>query len=186
MQIIRQKQWTPEELAKAGFRYHARKRQIVMARILQPHEAPKTIVTPWDTLVAPAGYVICYEPGDTVWPSLEDYHQWPVAPTIFRQTYARWGGRGWQPTPAEAHLVALGCKPFYKFAGVWAKMLTEPTTIQTLESPEPVVVPPGVWVSIGVEGEPYTMSDWNFTSRYKLSEPPPSVMKRVLKFFARR
>jgi hypothetical protein len=185
-EVIRQKRWTKQELVDSGFRYYARKKQIVMARMLPPEEAPMTIVTPWDTLVATAGYVICYEPGDVVWPSLEDYPHWPVQPRHFRETYARWSDKTWRPSPTEAHLMKLGCKPFYKFAGVWAKRLNQETMVQTLESPEPVPLPRGVWLAIGIEGEPYSLADKAFRSRYDISQPDDGLVKKLINFLRSR
>lgn len=182
MKIIKQRAWSREELVAQGFQYHTRKKQLVMARELPASEAPQTIVTAWDTLVAEAGYIICYDPGDVVWPNLEDYMHWPVEPKIFKETYAEWREAGWTPSETEAHLMSLGCKPFYKYAGVWAKKLNESATVQTLESPEPVDVPPGVWVSIGVEGEPYAVSDRTFVDRYQLPEPSPNLIRRIINF----
>jgi hypothetical protein len=184
--IIRQRRWSKEELVARGFRYHRRRKQVVMARELPAKEAPLTIATPWETLVAQAGYMICYEPGDVVWPALEDYISWPVEPAIFRETYAEWDEPDWEPGKTEAHLMSLGCKPYYKFSGVWAKKLTKETVVQSIESPEPVTVPPGAWVSIGVEGEPYSVTDRTFYNRYEEMETTPSLIRRVIAFLRRR
>jgi hypothetical protein len=186
MDVLKQKRWTREELVARGFRYHHRKKQVVMARELPPEEAPLKIVTAWDTLIAEAGYMICYEPGETVWPALDDYMSWPVEPTIFRETYAEWDEKDWTPTPAEARLITLGCKPYYKFAGIWAKKLTKETAVQSMESPEPAKIPPGVWVGIGVEGEPYSVSDRTFHARYEAEQPTPSLIRRVIRFLRQR
>lgn len=186
MKVIKKRKWTKEELIAHGFRYHARKKQLVMARVLPRAEAPKTIVTAWDTLVAQAGHIICYDPGDMVWPALDDYYHWPVEPRIFKETYRPWDEPGWKPSPPEKRLMGLGCKPFYKVVGVWAKKLTEETFVQSLESPEPVRLPPGVWVSIGVEGEPYSMSERNFRSRYESVETGSPIVRRIIDFFRRR
>jgi hypothetical protein len=185
--VIKQRKWTEAELVAHGFRYYPRKKQIVMARKLLAPEAPKTIETAWDTLVAEAGFMICYEPGDMVWPGLEDYAHWPVAPDIFEKTYHAWDETNWVPTPPEAHLMSLGCKPYYKFTGVWAKKLAQDTFVQSLESIEPVSVPAGVWLGIGVEGEPYPIAERTFASRYDLLEQSEStVIRRVIDFFRRR
>ncbi len=184
--VIRQKKWTKEELVARGFQYHNRRKEVVMARELPAEEAPLTIVTPWDTLIAQAGYMICYEVGDVVWPALEDYHHWPVEPRIFRESYVPWDEPDWKPSPAAARLMELGCKPFYKVTGVWAKKLAEATPVQSLESKEPVVIPPGVWLNIGVEGEPYSVSDHTFSRRYEEAKPNPSLIRRIIRFFRQR
>ncbi len=186
MQVIKKKKWSKEDLIAHGFQYHERKKQLVMARVLPPDEAPKTIVTAWDTLVAQAGYVICYDPGDVVWPALDDYNHWPCEPYIFRDTYRPWDEPDWKPSPTEAHLMSLGCKPCYKVTGVWAKKLTEETFVQSIESPRPVRVPPGVWIGIGIEGEPYAMSDRSFRSRYQMVDTNPPLVQRIIDFFRRR
>lgn len=165
--IIRQRQWTPEELKAAGFRQYARKKQVVMVRQLPPEEAPLTIETTWDSLVAPAGYMICYDPGKVAWKALEDFDHWPCEPSIFDINYRAWDQPDWKPTPPEAALLRLGCKPFYKIQGVWAKRLAQPVRVQSMESQMPTTVPAGAWLVIGTEGEPYSMSERAFTTRYE-------------------
>jgi hypothetical protein len=85
---------------------------------------------------------------------------------LFRQTYRQWDEPDWKPNAAENHLMENGCRPFYKAVGVWAKRLRKSAYVQSLESPEPVLVPPGRWLCIGTEGEPYNMNDGNFRTRY--------------------
>lgn len=72
----------------------------------------------WDTLVARAGYIIAYVAGDTVKSALDDYEPRPIEPHIFAKTYKPWDDARWKPSNIERHLLALGCKPFYKVAGV--------------------------------------------------------------------
>lgn len=165
--IIRQREWKDEELRAAGFRHYRRKKEVVMARRLPPEEAPLVIETAWDTLVANAGYMICYDPGDIVWPKLEDYDHWPCEPTIFEHNYRPWDTKNWWPTPPEAQLLKLGCKPYYKVQGVWAQRLAQPVMVQSLESPTPTTVPAGAWLVIGADGDPYSMSERAFTRRYE-------------------
>src|SRR5262249_40379849 len=118
---------------------------------------------------AVAGYMICYDAGDGhVRSALDDYHHWPVEPRIFLKTYRKWDNKDtWQPNPAEKHLMKLGCNPFFKFAGVWAKRLKKPTWLQSLESVEPILMPVGGWVTIGIEGEPTSMTEAEFRKRYR-------------------
>jgi hypothetical protein len=165
--IIRQQAWTQDQLQGLGFIQYERFKQLVMARRLPPSEAPKTIKTSWgDTLTAQAGYVICYTPGEVVRASLDEYEHWPVEPFIFRQTYRAWKDLEWHPTPAEAALYNLGCKPCYKQANIWAKLLTEDLFIQSLEHRQPVRVEKGLVLAIGTQGEPYAMSLQSFRERY--------------------
>jgi hypothetical protein len=164
--VIRQRAWTHEELRRHGFRYYACRKRVTLARRLPPEEAPKVIYTPWDTIIAQAGYYILYQPGETVQDNLDDYAPRPVEPHIFAQTYAPYRDPDWQPTPAEAHLIRLGCKPFYKTVGVWARRLTEPTYVLSLESVEPSLAPVGAWLCVGSMGEHWTVTDEWFMMRY--------------------
>lgn len=165
--ILRQRAWTDEELIRQGFQKYDRIRQLVMARRLSKKEAPLQIQTSWgDLLTAQAGYIICYTPGDKVHLRLSDYDHWPVEPAIFQQTYRAWKVPEWRPSPAEAHLFNLGCRPCYKAASVWAKALTDDLFIQTLENPQPVRVEAGHILAIGAKGEPYAMSRQSFKERY--------------------
>jgi hypothetical protein len=169
MDILKQRKWTEDDLRQAGFRPYARKKTVVLARELRASESPKRIKTTWDTLVAYTGYMICYDAGrGKVRADLDDYHHWPVAPQIFLMTYRKWDQDiTWKPNAAEKHLMELGCKPFYKCAGVWAKHLKAPMRIQSLEGVEPITVPVGGWVCIGVEGEPSSMTTTEFRKRYR-------------------
>ncbi|MBE2267697.1 MAG: hypothetical protein IAE80_05655 [Anaerolinea sp.] len=167
MDTLTQHEWTEDELRAAGFRYYRRKKTVILARELPPEEAPKVIHVDYDTLVAAAGYIICYDPDSPVpQPTLDDYPQHPVEPHTFHATYRAWD-ETWTPTPAERHLLASGCAPYYKVAGVWAKQVSAPTELQSWESVQPILVPPGAWVVIGGSGEPYSMSGADFWQRYE-------------------
>src|SRR5205814_2088082 len=119
--ILKQREWTDAELKAAGFRYLARKKQLVMARVLPVSESPMVIKTEYDSLVVRAGFVICYDPGDVVHMTLYSYPFWPVRPDIFTATYKEWDEPNWKPTPPQAHLMNRGCKPYYKHVGIWAR-----------------------------------------------------------------
>ncbi|MFC1960247.1 hypothetical protein ACFLYO_06020 [Chloroflexota bacterium] len=169
--VIRQRQWTDEELAQAGFTYYNRQKQLVLARKLPAAEAPKIIQASWATLTAEAGMIICYNPKTyAAMSSLDDYDHWPVQPEIFAQDYAPWDDPERTSTPAEIHLIKAGCNPYYKKAGAWARQLTEPTYVQSLESQEPVQYPPGAWLCIGSKGEPWAQDDNAFRSRYIIND----------------
>jgi hypothetical protein len=130
-------------------------------------ESPKGIVTSsGERLIAIAGDMICYVPGDHIRPTLDAYDHWPVEPEIFDQTYRFWDEWDWQPSPAEQHLMDMGCKPYYKVAKVWAKQLDEAAYVQSLEQNEPQPVKPGNYVVIGPKGEPYSMDHRTFIQRY--------------------
>jgi hypothetical protein len=180
---ISQRPWTETELLEQGFEPYERKKELVMARQLSEFEAPKRIVTSGgEELIAQAGYMICYRPGDTVRSSLETYQQWPVAPEIFAETYHAWDEPHWTATPAEKHLMELGCLPYYKSAGVWAKKLEEPVYVQSLEQKQPELVQTGRYIAIGAQGEPYSMGDDSFARRYyrRSTSAAASLWKRIL------
>ena len=159
MKILKQRQWTEAGLRRDHFHRYDRKQFVVLARELQAIESPMRIKTGWDTLVAHTGYMICYDVGGGESRArMNDYPHWPVEPKIFLKTYRKWDQAiPWQPNAAEQHLMELGCKPYYKFVGVWAKKLRKPLWMQSLESVEPILVPAGGWVTIGIEGEPTSM-----------------------------
>lgn len=173
--VLRQRKWTEAELIAADFKLYFPTKRLVMARILPD---AKSIAITLETLAARKGDIICYTPGNVVHENLDDYDHWPVRRDLFRQTYRQWDEPGWKPNPAENHLMENGCRPFYKAAGVWAKRLHRPLTVQSLESPEPVSVPPGRWLCIGTEGEPYNMNDDNFRTRYVV--PPETFSERIV------
>lgn len=153
-------------LRRYGFNYHDTQRRIVLARVLPPEEAPMHIETSYDNLIAEAGYYILYRPGDQLRDEREAYQHWPVRPDLFHATYKLLDEPGWQPSPQEAHLMSLGCTPYLRTAGVWAKQLSKGATVTSLESVEPVIVPAGAWLCVGYKGEPYSMRDEDFRVRY--------------------
>lgn len=166
--VVRQRNWDEDELQKQGYKYYTRKKQVVMARKVPDEEAPKTIITAQgDELIAEKDYIICYYAGDEVYDTLEEYDHWPVAPTIFAKTYKRWDDDNWHPSPSEAKLQELGCKPYYKFIGVWAKKVDESLLMQSLEHDQPVSVEPGKYIAIGADGEPYSMGENTLHARYE-------------------
>lgn len=179
--IIRQRNYTRDELIALGYEYFERIKEVTMVRQLSPEEAPKSMKTEWgEMLTAQAGYYICYQPGSTVHSTLDEYHHWPVEPSIFERTYRRWD-QSWRPTPTQHHLLKLGCQPYYKASGVWAKKLDEPVLLQSLEHAEPVKVQTGMYVAIGVDGEPYSMGETTILDRYQ--KPGRSQVLRIIKRF---
>lgn len=187
MNVIKQRNWTDQELSLAGFERYERIKQVVMARRLSEAEAPLLIDTEWgETLTATAGYAICYRAGNVKHETLNDYYHWPVEPYVFDDTYRPWDQREWLPTETEKHLMQLGCRPYYKLASVWAKKVTHPIWMQSPEHEQPVEVGPGRYLVIGAHGEPYTMGPDEFYARYEQeSEKPKSVVEKLLDFFRR-
>jgi len=168
--VIQQEERTEEDLIAAGFKYYHRRKQLVMARVLPDDEAPLILELPWDTLIAEAGYYICYDPGDVWYVNRDSYDRWAVRPDIFESTYNEWDVPDWQPNKPESYLMSFGCKPYYKFAGVWAKRLIYPTYIRSLESKSAALIPAGAWLAIGVKNAPWHIEDKEFRSRYQLSD----------------
>ncbi len=161
--ILRQRAWTDNELQSHGFHYYEPVKRLVMARVAK---AITEVQVTLEVLVADQGDIICYTPGEAAQENLDNYEHWPVKVELFRQNYKKWDEPDWQPNPAEIQLLTNGCRPYYKAVGVWALKLPLGIYVQSLESPEPVVVPAGRWLCIGVEGEPYNMNDDNFHTRY--------------------
>lgn len=169
--VLRQRDWTQEELRAAGFKFYKRRKQVVMARELPASEAPKTIKAPWATLLAEAGAMIVYNPAYRAHKNLDDYEHWPVQPDLFAETYAPWDEPFRTSSPAEMHLLRMGCQPYFKTAGAWARQVKKPTLIQSLESPEPIRLPPEAWLCIGTHGEPWAQEDQQFRIRYEVENP---------------
>jgi hypothetical protein len=165
-EIIRPRKWTKDELRKAEFRYFPRRKQLVMAARLPETIAPLHIQYPLETVVAEAGDVLCFEPANELRTRLSDYDHWSVKLDIFLKTYRNWDQSDWIPNPQVQFMMDRGCKPYYKRSGAWAKRLTEPTWIESLESPNPIQVPAGMWLFIGPSGEPWHGEDETFRARY--------------------
>lgn len=163
-ETIKPRSWTDVEKLQAGYHYYERKRQLVMAARLPQQAAPLEIHYPLETVQAEAGDVICFDPGATRQRHILDYDHWSVKLDIFMTTYRNSPIQ--RQTPAIDHLLAHGCKPYYKYRGAWARQLDEPTYIMSLESVEPALIPPGVWVVIGEKGEPWEIDDKTFRARY--------------------
>ena len=167
-QIYQARKWTDRQLVEQGFEYYRPVKRVTMVRPLPDSEAPKVIKTAWDTVVARSGYIIAYVAGDSLKTGLDDYEPRPIEPHIFAKTYKPWDDPRWKPTPTERHLIALGCKPYFKVAGVWAKKLKQDTYVQSIESSKPVIAPAGAWLCVGTEGEPWSVDDHWFHTRYLL------------------
>ena len=161
--VLRQRNWTEAQLKAGGFQYFQPRKRLVMARVIsQVTNVELTL----ETLMADAGDIICYNPGDKKLNDVSEYEQWPVAKELFKKTYTAWDDGSWRPNPAEAHLMEHGCLPFFKSTGVWALRLPISIFVQSLESPEPAIVPRGRWLCIGSQGEPYNMNDEQIHARY--------------------
>jgi hypothetical protein len=166
--VIKQRSWTKQELKREGFAYYERRKELVMARELPASEAPKEIKSSCDEpLIVEAGYMICYSPNEDLHHTLDAYEQWPVEPEIFGDTYSSWDESLDDLSHTAKQLMDLGCRPYYKSKGVWAKQADAECYIQSLESEKPLQVEPGWMVVIGADGEPYCMTEDEFLSRYE-------------------
>jgi len=168
--VIKVRPWTDEELITAGFRYFQRRKQLVMAGRLPEQAAPLEIHYPLESVIAEAGDVICFDATHGYHKQLLDYEHWSVKYHIFMATYRNWKRQDWHPDAAVRHLMAHGCKPYYKHHGTWARRLTEPTWVQSLESTKPMLIPVGMWLLIGTSGEPWHNEDAQFRERYIINE----------------
>ena len=168
LKVYLQRHWTDQELVADGFHAYRPVKRITMARRLPPDKAPKIIKTSWATLTAPAGYWIAYVAGEALAETLDDYQPRPIEPHIFAETYRPWYTPTWKRTPTEAHLQRLGCQPYFKIAGVWAKQLASDAWVQSMESGKPSRAPKGEWLCVGTEGEPWSVTAAWFHARYLL------------------
>ena len=172
--VLRQRKWTEAELKAEGFQYYPTIKRLVMAKLLFQ---AKDINIETETITGKVGDFICYEPDTHYHENPDEYEHWPVRRDIFIKNYRPWDEPDWKPGPAEKHLLSLGCQPYYKHLGVWAQRLREARQVQSLESAEPVTIPAGLWLVIGVEGEPYHTDDEEFRSRYEV--PAESIRERM-------
>lgn len=163
-----QRDWTDQELIADGFLFYQPVKRVTMVRLLPREEAPKTMKSSGNTITAEAGYWIAYAAGEALKATLDDYKPRPIEPDIFAETYRPWDETDWQPTPTEAHLQRLGCQPYYKIAGVWAKQLDAETWVQGMESAEPSLAPKGAWLCVGMQCEPWSITEAWFQEHYRL------------------
>ena len=89
-QIYQARKWTDRQLVEQGFQYYRPVKRVSMVRPLPDTEAPKTIKTAWDTVVARPGYIIAYVAGDTLKQSLDEYEPRPIEPKISSMTERTW------------------------------------------------------------------------------------------------
>jgi len=163
-----QQHWTDEALKADGFKAYPSVKRLTMVRLLPPEEAPKIIESDGEMLTAEAGYWIAYVAGKVLKETLDDYNPRPIDPDVFADTYRAWDEAEKTLTATQVHLLRLGCQPYYKFAGVWAKQLDTDAWIQGMESEEPVLIPAGAWLCIGTNGEPWSVTDAWFQTHYIL------------------
>ena len=163
-----QRQWTDQALMADGFLAYRPVKQVTMVRRLRPETAPKRTKTSRTKIIVAAEHWIAYVADDVLNQTLNDYKPRPIEPDIFVATYQRWDEPDWHPTPIQSYLRRLGCQPYYNIAGVWAKRLAADTWVQSRESAEPSLAPKGSWLCVGMEGEPWSMTNALFDAHYLL------------------
>jgi hypothetical protein len=157
---------TYQKLVADGFHnYHPIKR-ITMVRRLSAKDAPMMIETDGEMLTAEAGYWIAYVAGKDLKETLNDYEPRPIDPGVFAKTYRPWNQAKKNLSVTQAHLQQLGCQAYYNFSGVWAKQLTAEVLVQRMENEEPLLAPAGAWLCIGMEGEPWSVTEAWFREHY--------------------
>jgi hypothetical protein len=163
-----QRDWTDQELVADGFLSYRPVKHITMVRMLPPEEAPKTMKAAGNTITAEAGYWVAYVAGETLKATLDDYNPRPIEPVIFAETYRHWDEPNIELTPTETHLQELGCNTYYKTGSIWAKKLDTEIWVQGIESNKPTRTPSGMWLCVGMEGEPWSITDAWFQAHYLL------------------
>src|SRR5262249_39640901 len=114
---VSQRPWCRTELLREGLEPDERIKHLIMARTLTESEAPKRIITSsGQEIIARAGDIICYRPGNKIRAHLDSYEHWSVEPGLFAEAYRAWDQPLWMPSPAEKHLMEVGCLPYYKIA----------------------------------------------------------------------
>ena len=160
--------WTEQALIADGFLSYLPVKLITMVRRLPPEKAPKTRKTTKNTISADAEHWIAYVAGDVQKETLNDYKPRRIEPNTFVATYHQWDEQDWHPTPIQAYLRRLGCRPYYEIANVWAKQLTDEIWVQSVESAEPSLASKGAWLCVGMEGEAWSMTEAWFQAHYQL------------------
>jgi hypothetical protein len=151
-----------------GFLAYRPIKQVTMVRRLPPEIAPKTRNSARNTIIIEADCWIAYEADDVLKATLNDYKPRPIEPDIFVAAYRVWDEPDWHPSPIQSYLRRLGCQPYYNIAGVWAKRLVAATWVQSRESAESSLVSKGAWLCVGMEGEPWSMTNALFEAHYLL------------------
>jgi hypothetical protein len=157
-QVYIKSQWSDHEMLTYGFLYYQPIKHLTMARMVVSDE----------TLNSVDGYWIAYVAGDTSQENGDDYQLRLIAPDIFHKSYQPWDETNWQATSIEAHLLSLNCQAYYKSVGVWAKQLSTPRSIQSMESGEIAVAPKGTWLCITMERKAWTIPEAHFYAQYLL------------------
>ena len=144
------------------------KKTVVLARELRPGEAPKRIKTAWDTLVAHVGFMICYDVSDgKKRASLDSYNHWPVDPASSSKPIANgMAALPGHPTTPKNICSIWAANPITNMQVSGQKSWSKPQWIQSPESIEPILIPPDGWITIGIEGEPTSMTETEFRQRY--------------------
>jgi hypothetical protein len=111
------------------------------------------------------GEVLRGKPGDYACVSPDDGGKWIVARDIFKDTYAPVKIKPAQQTGIHARLLNSGFRPFGKNQVTWAKKVSKPIRLHTLEGD--IIAQPGDYLCIGSKGEPWPQKADRFEAHYK-------------------
>lgn len=184
---------TDDQKKELGFKYFDRKKIRLWARTIGLNEAQTYVEVFGDRLLAELGYYMVFNPtmrrtdelivpGEMV-KGFRDLKHYPVRPDAFAQTYrplaVEWPYDERDFTRIELEFVEQGGYfPCFKFAGVWAKIVTRPTAIIGYEHEgQPKEVPLGMVLALGVDGEPYFMTEGNFRNLYLTKKSKPGTLR---------
>ena len=113
----------------------------------------------------PNGEVLHGQPGDYACVSPDDGGKWIVARKIFEQTYAPAKLKPDQQPGIYARLSNSGFRPYRKHQITWAKKISKPLLVHTLEGD--VTAHRGDYLCIGPKGEPWPQEASRFEAHYR-------------------
>lgn len=174
-----------------GFQYYERRPRRVWAKTAGVNDMHSPIIhSATEKLTFTAGYYIIYDPTRlkddyTEYEGIHCLKTWPVSPLAFYQTYSLLPVQfpyifeddniSASVSPdnifyaIERDLVhAGGFFPVFRHVGVWAKVVSRNTMIAGLEHEGNFhEVPLGDMLALGIDGEPYHMSQEEFSRLYR-------------------
>jgi hypothetical protein len=168
-----------------GFKVYSRRPMRLWMKTIGIAEATLYVkISGNERLAAELGYYLIYDPqrlrdGYTQYNGIASLKFWPVSPAAYYKTYSPFPvsfpyaygeiGTDTQFSFVERDLVmAGGFSPVFKSVGVWAKEVVSPTVIVGLEHEGTFnEVPIGNMLALGVDGEPYHMSETEFKRLYR-------------------
>lgn len=113
-----------------------------------------------DVLSGAAGDYVAYSPGDD--------ERWIVQRDIFEQTYAPKARDASVPDAIHRGLLTRGFRPYSKHQITWARKLTRPARVRTLEGE--VHAETGDYLCVGPQGEMWPQPGARFEAVYQRVE----------------